>query len=123
MIDLAAEWRDHAACLGMDSDLFFAEGTPSRSLVDICERCSVRADCLQDALDHGEAGWRGGTSERQRRLMGAKPPVVIEYPTTHAHGTNSGFQAHVNRGTVPCGPCADARAEYQRQYRHLRVVS
>jgi WhiB family redox-sensing transcriptional regulator len=81
MSDLDAEWRADAACLGMGADLFFFEGNPAPSLVAICQSCPVCAECLADALEHGEMGWRGGTSEPQRVAMGGRKAVVVTYPT------------------------------------------
>ncbi len=71
-----ADWRDHAACLDADSDLFFPVGTtgPALRQIDeakaICRRCLVRSPCLAWALDQGAiSGVWGGTTEEERRAM------------------------------------------------------
>jgi WhiB family redox-sensing transcriptional regulator len=65
-------WRDHAA----DPDLFFPIGTTGPALVQqeqakaVCRRCPVREECLEWALDTGQAiGVWGGTSENERRAL------------------------------------------------------
>ena len=69
-------WRDHAACLNADPDLFFPIGTvgPALDQIDkakrICQACPVRTRCLAWALDLGAAsGIWGGTTEIERRAM------------------------------------------------------
>jgi WhiB family transcriptional regulator, redox-sensing transcriptional regulator len=70
------DWRDDAACLHADPDLFFPVGTagPALRQVDeakrICRTCLVRTPCLTWALDHGtSAGIWGGTTEEERRAI------------------------------------------------------
>lgn len=64
-------WQDLAACAGEDADLFFPErGQSLEAARAICNRCVVKAACLQYALDHHEKfGVWGGTSERERRRL------------------------------------------------------
>ncbi|ANS62678.1 regulatory protein [Streptomyces lincolnensis] len=69
-------WRDHAACRHEDPDLFFPIGTTGPALVQqeqakaVCRRCPVREECLEWALDTGQAiGVWGGTSENERRAL------------------------------------------------------
>ena len=67
-----------AACKGADPDLFFgpdAEFVTVRQEREakakaVCARCPVRAECLEYALDTGEAyGVWGGANEDERRAM------------------------------------------------------
>lgn len=73
-IDRAA-WMDDAACRGLDPELFFAEGTGGGKMTAkearaVCQRCVVRAECLEYALDRREKfGMWGGLSERERRRL------------------------------------------------------
>ena len=64
-------WREHAACLGADTDLWYPErGERTAEAKAVCAACPVRAECLAFALDNGEKfGVWGGKSERQRRRM------------------------------------------------------
>lgn len=69
-------WRDAAACLHADPDLFFpiASIGPALDQIEkakrICAACPVRRPCLAWALDHGAvSGIWGGTSEAERRAI------------------------------------------------------
>ena len=71
------DWRDAAACLDADPDLFFPDDDirPARAQVKmaklICRGCPVNATCLNWALASGEeAGiWGGLTEDERRRLL------------------------------------------------------
>ena len=69
-------WRDRAACLGEDPELFFPDGNTRPALVQaeeakaVCRRCEVTATCLKWSLESGqEAGVWGGLSEEERRAL------------------------------------------------------
>ncbi|MFH8342201.1 WhiB family transcriptional regulator [Streptomyces sp. AM6-12] len=69
-------WREHAACRYEDPDLFFPIGTTGPAQVQaerakvVCARCPVREQCLDWALDTGQAiGVWGGTTELERRKL------------------------------------------------------
>lgn len=64
-----ADWSDDARCRGLDPDQFFVRGAAqSRRAIKVCQRCSVRQQCLQYALDNDiDFGVWGGLTERQRR--------------------------------------------------------
>jgi WhiB family transcriptional regulator, redox-sensing transcriptional regulator len=71
-----ADWRDDAACLHADPDLFFPVGTagPALDQIDeakrVCRACPVRKRCLAWALDLGAvSGIWGGSTEDERRAM------------------------------------------------------
>lgn len=67
------EWRDKAACKGMDAEEFFpARGTYSTQTLAMraCASCEVKEPCLEFALKFNEPGVWGGTSSRQRRQIG-----------------------------------------------------
>lgn len=63
------QWRQLAACRGLDPDIFFpTRGESPQSAKAICACCPVRLPCLQDALAHPERlGIWGGLSEHERR--------------------------------------------------------
>jgi WhiB family redox-sensing transcriptional regulator len=72
-------WQFRAACRGEDSSLFFAPnyferreeklGREARAKV-FCDRCPVRTDCLEYALDSREGhGVWGGLNELERRAV------------------------------------------------------
>jgi WhiB family redox-sensing transcriptional regulator len=67
------EWLRRAACVGEDPELSFPVGTKGPALRDIaaakriCARCPVTVQCLDFALDSGQAsGVWGGTCEEER---------------------------------------------------------
>ena len=47
-------WRDQAACLGMDTDLFFTKGGTheAQEAIAVCCQCPVASECLEYALAH-----------------------------------------------------------------------
>jgi WhiB family redox-sensing transcriptional regulator len=69
-------WRDRAACLGVDPELFFPIGTTGPALIQteeakaVCHRCEVIGDCLSWAMDsRQEDGVWGGLSGDERRAL------------------------------------------------------
>ncbi len=79
------DWRDRAACLREDPELFFPIGQAGPAVVQaeeakrVCRRCEVRETCLSWALEAGlDHGVLGGMTEVERRslrgsLKGARP--------------------------------------------------
>ena len=70
------DWRDNAACLSADPELFFPVGNtgPAVEQIDraksVCSRCPVTEYCLQYALDtNQDSGVWGGLSEDERRAL------------------------------------------------------
>ncbi len=70
------DWRDKAACLTADPELFFPVGNtgPAVDQIDkaktVCGRCTVTEMCLQYALDtNQDSGVWGGLSEDERRAL------------------------------------------------------
>ncbi len=74
-VPATSAWWERAACLGLDTSLFFpARGESTAAAEALCASCPVREDCLWHAL--GPVGGRserfgiwGGSSERQRRRL------------------------------------------------------
>jgi WhiB family redox-sensing transcriptional regulator len=69
-------WRDEAACLKENPELFFPIGTtgPAVGQVErakrVCAGCPVRQDCLQWALSAGvDHGVWGGLDDLERRAL------------------------------------------------------
>jgi len=64
-------WQDHAACKGMDNELFFSERGDTLGVElgkQVCAECPVKVQCLEYAIENREKyGIWGGKSERQRR--------------------------------------------------------
>ena len=73
---ISMDWRNRAACLEKDPELFFPVGNTGPALLQIeeaksvCRRCPVVDTCLQWALESGQdAGVWGGRSEDERRAL------------------------------------------------------
>jgi WhiB family transcriptional regulator, redox-sensing transcriptional regulator len=72
-------WRDQAACLDEDPELFFPVGTTGPALEQtkrakaVCAGCQVRDACLDWAVETGQhaAVW-GGLSEDEHRAWRRK---------------------------------------------------
>jgi WhiB family transcriptional regulator, redox-sensing transcriptional regulator len=64
-------WRDLAACLGTDPEVFFP--TPGHSPAAgkrMCDVCPVTTQCLEFALEHAIGyGIFGGLTEAERRPL------------------------------------------------------
>lgn len=70
------DWREFAACLGVDPEVFFpaAESGPvfDREVAEakaVCAVCPVRDECLAEALVTPVEGVWGGTTEQERRAL------------------------------------------------------
>jgi WhiB family transcriptional regulator, redox-sensing transcriptional regulator len=69
-------WRNSAACLDEDPELFFPTGNSGPAFVQIeaakviCHRCEVIDRCLEWAIEFGQdAGVWGGLSADERRAL------------------------------------------------------
>lgn len=72
LIDAALpEWYAEAVCAQTSPEEFFPEkGGTTKHAKQVCLGCTVREQCLQDALDRDERfGVWGGLSERERRQL------------------------------------------------------
>lgn len=69
MDDQSTEWTRRARCRGLDPEQFFVRSLQqAKSAIRVCQRCPVRQDCLDYAVDEAiEVGVWGGLTERQRR--------------------------------------------------------
>lgn len=63
------DWQSRARCRGLESEQFFVRGsTQARHAIAVCDRCTVRAECLRYAVENRvDFGVWGGMTERQRR--------------------------------------------------------
>lgn len=65
-VDPERRWIENAACLGMDTELFFTFSTWSTAL-KACEKCPVKLDCLADVLEEPKQfGISGGETPEDR---------------------------------------------------------
>ncbi|WP_433893388.1 WhiB family transcriptional regulator [Streptomyces sp. CA-111067] len=70
------DWRDRAACLDVDPELFFPVGNGGSALMQaqrakaVCAGCPVIESCREWAMRTGQdAGVWGGLSEEERRSL------------------------------------------------------
>ena len=69
------DWRDDAACQGMDTEMWFPSSSGLqredrkrvRVAQEVCASCPVRMQCLAFATRTGQRGIWGGLTEEQRR--------------------------------------------------------
>lgn len=81
-----ASWWNEGACVGMHPDLFFK---PDRRLKDpfangraVCNRCPVREECLEYALEnHEQHGLWGGLNLTERRAVQRQRKVFLLCPS------------------------------------------
>ena len=68
---MSATWRKHAACRGIDPDVFYPISDEEAGEAKAgCDQCAVRESCLEHALASREReGIWGGTTERERRRI------------------------------------------------------
>lgn len=88
VVRLDAEWRERAACRGMDPNLFFPDrGTTFRQVArETCEACPVRTECLDDAVGNTERlGLWGGASPKQRRGLAIGTTQWLECTVCRKH--------------------------------------
>jgi hypothetical protein len=109
------DWREHAACVDHDINVFFPEkGQNATAAKRICATCTVRVACLNYALDnYEEFGVWGGKSEKERRPL-------QRIRRSELCGTRSGYVRHWRMGTQACEDCKKAEAEYVKVYRSAR---
>lgn len=75
-----SDWPAQAACRGADPDFLFVQGAAQNRVKTMCAGCTVRTECLADALDNEiEFGVWGGMTERERRALLRKRPEVISW--------------------------------------------
>jgi WhiB family redox-sensing transcriptional regulator len=69
------DWRQRGKCRNEDPELFFPGGTSGPALLQIaeakkvCRRCPVLEQCRDWAVDTGQDGVWGGTTEAERRTL------------------------------------------------------
>lgn len=113
-------WMNHAACRGMDTNLFFPEvggvGNGNDKAISVCENCPVITHCRAYA-DHmerrpGHQGhhgvWGGTTPDERDRSRRKRQPARC--------GTNGGYKRHRRLGEDACGPCLAAHSKHTQKY-------
>ncbi|MGH3149302.1 MAG: WhiB family transcriptional regulator [Streptosporangiaceae bacterium] len=79
-------WMSQGACRDANPDLFFPVAAKGATLRDIaraktvCRRCAVRLACLAYAVENGQEGIWGGTTNDERRAMQVRPSPGAAIP-------------------------------------------
>ncbi|MGB4967495.1 MAG: WhiB family transcriptional regulator [Candidatus Saccharimonadales bacterium] len=84
---MSGDWRDDAACLGTDPEVFFPEGAKREAALQaemakrICKSCVVVETCLKWALETGQDSgvWGGHTQDERRALKRRSARVRRNY--------------------------------------------
>lgn len=122
------DWRDRAACLGVNPELFFPAGSGDDSyhttgndeinaVKKICRMCPVRAACLDEALARGERWgiWGGTTAAERRGTARVRTKVAAGMCPNGRHPWTGANVRHDRRGGVYCVECRRdcARKSYE----------
>lgn len=108
-------WMRHAACAGMDTDLFFPERgdvAKANAARRICAACPVRTQCLEWAIapeTRAEAGVFGGKTIRERRQITGV-------------GWGRVAKEHGTRATMRTCDCAECQARLARHRRDANAL-
>ncbi|MEQ6902225.1 WhiB family transcriptional regulator [Nocardioides sp. YIM 152588] len=69
------DWALRAACRDEKPDQLFVRGAEQNKVKQVCAGCTVRTECLAEALDNQiEWGVWGGMTERERRALLRRRP-------------------------------------------------
>jgi hypothetical protein len=78
-------WREHAACKGKPSELWFPNFPVTKKdraaiaeSVRICGTCPVAVECLDYSLEWEAAGTWGGVTERARNRMRKERNIILK---------------------------------------------
>lgn len=73
-------WTASGACRSAPPDDLFVQGAAQRAARTVCGGCTVRVECLIDALDNQVPfGVWGGMTERERRALLRRHPEVTSW--------------------------------------------
>lgn len=116
-MSLDETWREHAACRGQDTNIWFDERHADRAL-RICAGCPVQRECGQYVVDVQR------TEGRQLRgIWGGKgKPAGKAEPEARAQcGTYAGYRAHARRHEKVCDECLAARHRYRQGWQERQA--
>lgn len=132
------EWHLQAACAGIQNpDVFFSHGNSAEyeAALALCERCPVREQCRQDAIQHNMQGIWGGTTRPERRAVKERraytPPggpfgqAVVNAAKTHCKWGHefTPENTRMSHGKRSCIACYRRRLEDKKTARKRKAVT
>jgi hypothetical protein len=98
------DWWDHAACLGMGTELFFDVKRVEEARA-VCAGCPAQIPCGAVGKQQNDGMWAGAfkADHWKRRKPGRKPKQ-------REHGTNAGYYQHRRLSEDACPSCLSAHA-------------
>lgn len=124
-------WRSQAACVGLDTNIFFRVDANYTEAEKICGECPVVTDCLAHTManekQYERYGYAGGKSDDERKEIfkeAVRKSLEPEpQPIRESCGENRGYSAHIKRREKPCRPCTVARLAYMKEYERNRKAT
>ena len=110
------EWRDLAACHFADGDWFDIPNYSLKGqrnycapLIGVCSECTVRAECLEDAMSRNEPNgiWGGLLPKERRSLRRRRAGGTISSKC----GTEAGYAQHRRNNESQCEDCKRANRQ------------
>jgi WhiB family redox-sensing transcriptional regulator len=82
---MSTYWRDEALCREADPEIFFPEsGGTATQARKVCDRCPVRAECLEFALERREIHgiYAGLTTAERNAILKARGRASLPMSTS-----------------------------------------
>lgn len=89
-------WRREALCAQTDPELFFPEkGENNLTAKGVCNRCNVRAQCLDYALNNDEPFgiWGGRSTQERDRIKKERPATFMSRTRAMKHSRDAAIIA------------------------------
>lgn len=123
----ADNWRDHAACNGLDTNIFF---TPRKGVANpfaeakaICATCPVRDACLTDALNREPPSSDNGFTSRYGVWGGLTPDerkALARERAATCQRCDETIDRKPRSNTLYCPPCRAIRRREARNASYYR---
>ena len=107
------DWTTQGLCRGMTELFYPARGDNEgfNAAKAVCDRCPVKAPCLDFAMSFEETeGVWGGTSGRDRRALRKEQWAALQEANTYGHGFVGTW-----RDGCRCDPCVFAIKRHDRR--------
>jgi hypothetical protein len=97
---------EDAACRDVHINVFYGDTDDlNNHAKKFCAGCPLVEPCLRHALENGEYGVWGMTTERERKRLGGVTPQAA---APLEHGSEAGARAHSRKGEPACPSCLTA---------------